>query len=111
MIHLKTPPYGKPLADLIHSGFKPNNSVYVFIGQQAWHMGRARSISNPCNVLVLPAYHCPTAYQWPVYQCDILIIDTGYPEIEYIEDLVFCLYSYGALVVRYLSPDLKLTIF
>jgi hypothetical protein len=111
MKNLKTPPYGKPLKDLIDSGYKPNNSVYLYSGQQAWERAKQRSISCPERLLILPPYHCPTIYHWPVKQCDILIIDTGFAEVEYIDDLVFCLYTEGASVVRSISPTHELTIF
>lgn len=111
MQHLKLPPYGKPLKDLIDKRFKPDNSIFLYIGREAWDRARKKLISHPNNVLVLPPYNCPTLYDWPVKQCDVLIIDCGYPEQDYIDDLVFCLYNADAEVVRYISPDHKLTVY
>lgn len=41
----------------------------------------------------------------------MLIIDTGYADKEYIEEIVYSLYKNGAEDVRFLCPELNLTIF
>lgn len=107
----KTAPYGKPLQDLINKGMKPNNSVNLFVGRKAWVKGKAFSISYPDRTLILPAFECPSVYSWPVNDCDILIIDTGYCEMDYLNDLAFYLYEHGAKIVRCVLPDYEIISF
>jgi hypothetical protein len=107
----KVPPYGKPLFSLQQKNLKPNNSVYIWLGNDAWQKGRNFSISMPTRTLIIPPWECPSFYHWPVKQCDILIFDTGYAELEYVEDLVICLYKAKADIVRFISPSNELTVY
>lgn len=101
----KLPPYGKPLASLLQSGFKPNNDVYVIIGKHAWKKAHGLSISYPQRVLCLPPYECPSVYEWPVKQCDILLVNTGYGHDDYAQDVAFYLYQQGASLVHTITRD------
>ena len=105
------PPYSKPLHDLQLTGHAPKNSVYIWIGNNAWIKGKSFSASQPTRNIVLPPWDAPEKYKWPVFECDILIQDTGYAELDYVTDLVFCLYQDGASIVRYVAPDFTLTVF
>ena len=108
---MKLPPYGKGLYDLIQQNLKPSNSVNLFIGTKAWDKGRAFSVSYPNRTLILPAWHDPYLYYWPVKDCDILIVDTGYANDDYIESLVISLYQHQAAIVRFIDPDMNLIVY
>jgi hypothetical protein len=107
----KIPPYGKPLYDLIKSGFKPNNDIKLFIGNKAWEKGKNFSISYPHNTLILPPWFSPQSYYWPVKQCDVLIFDTAFAKEEYIEELATSLYEQDANKVRFVNSDYELIVF
>lgn len=107
----KIPPYGKALYNLQKSGNPPTNSINIWIGLNAWKKGQAFVASYPSRTLVLPPWENPLEFYWPVNFCDVLIHDMGGAEEEYIEDLVFELYKCGADIVRYLAPNLTLSIY
>lgn len=107
----KIAPFGKPLNDLITSGNKPDNSVYLFMGENAWEKGRGSAVSRPTRTLILPPQESPHYYHWPVKDCDILIFDTSNSYESRVEELVACLFKDGAEIVRYVSSDFKLTVF
>lgn len=108
MVHKKFLPYSKPLADLIKTGYAPTNDVNVFIGMKAWNKGKIFALSYPQRTLVLPAWQNPSDYYWPVKECSILILDTGYAEPDYLYDLAACLYENEATIVRLIDTDFKL---
>lgn len=103
----KNVPYSKPLAELIKSGFAPNNDVNIFIGNDAWRKAGVFSISYPERTLALPPWHNPFHYYWPVRECSIIVCDTGYAEPDYLYDLAECLYEHGADKVHLITPDYK----
>jgi hypothetical protein len=107
---MKIPPFGKPLRDLIASGGKHDNDIYLFIGQKAWDRGKSSSISRPTRTLILPPGDSPLIYHWPVNGCDILLIETSPVDTDYIEHFVNTLFSYGSNIVRLMSNNLSLTI-
>jgi hypothetical protein len=111
MLRKKFLPYSKPLADLIKSGFAPSNDVNVFLGQNAWAKGKKFAVSYPERTLVLPPWENPSDFYWPVKECDVLVCDTGYAELDYLHDLALCLYESAASIVRMISPDFKITIY
>ena len=103
-------PYGKFLKELISSGKFPTNDVYLFIGDYSWP--KAKNFQNlRSGTLCLPPRHHPSQYEWPVMGCDILIGDTSESLPEYIEDIAYELFSYGANIVRYVSKEGLLTIY
>lgn len=107
----KLPPFGAKLAQLLSQGLKPSNDVYLFIGNKAWAKGNNSTLMRPTRTLILPPWLSASTYEWPVRQCDILIIDTGFAEPPYIEHLTYCLYKDGADIVRFVSPDFELTVY
>lgn len=107
----KLPPYGKPLFELQKNSCRPKDSIYLFIGNKAWQKGESFSISIPERLLILPPWNDPNEYHWPVKECDVLIFDTGYAEVSYIDDLAFNLYQHNAQIVRSVSPDFILTVY
>lgn len=107
----KIPPFGWPLFNLIKKGLRPKNDVLLFIGNYAFKKGRSFSINSPMRTLVLPPWLPSEHYYWPVKQCDVLIFDTGYAEINYVENIVCCLFKDEANVVRFISPNQNLTIY
>ena len=111
MLLKKFLPYSKPLSDLIKSGSAPSNDVNLFIGNHAWKKGASFSVMYPQRTLIIPPWNNPSNYYWPVFQCNILIFDTGYAEDDYLEDLIICLYENDASKVRMISPDFTLTVY
>lgn len=107
----RIPPYGRPLYFLIQKRQRPRNSVYLYVGAKAWTKGKISAELRPARTLVLPGYIDPSTYQWPVHDCDILIIDTGFCDQTYIEDLVRELFQAKAQIVRFVSPDYLLTVY
>lgn len=111
MLYKKSLPFSKPLTELIAKGYAPTNDVMIFIGNKAWRKGKSFSLSYPERTLALPPWHDPRDYHWPVQECDILIIDTGYPEIDYVNDLVSELYDADASIVRMITHENILKIY
>ncbi len=107
----KLPPFGKPLADLQAQGVAPKDSVNIFIGNKAWKKGENFSISYPTRTLIIPPWQSPSIYRWPVRDCDILIVDTGYAEPEYITTLAIELYKADAEIVRCITPSFKIVVY
>ena len=107
----KIPPYGKSLFELQKKGLKPNNSVYVWIGLNAWIKGRVFSNSMPNRTLVLPPWESAIKYDWPVKDCDVLIQASPYADQDYIEETVYYLYKHDAEIVRAVSGDFTLTVY
>lgn len=102
---MKIPPFGKPLYELIQSNHHPQNSIYIFIGKNAWQDGKSSSLNRIDRTLVLPPFDPPFLYHWPVNECDLLIYDSGGCEEEYIEEIAFCLLESQAEIVRCIAPD------
>lgn len=111
MFQKKFLPYSWPLTQLLKSGFAPSNDVNVFIGMDALRKGKVFSISYPERTLVLPPWHDPEIYHWPIVDCDMLIKDTGYADDDYLNDMAYCLYQNGANIVRLITPDFKFIVF
>lgn len=99
------PPYGKVLKSL-----NPTNDVFLFVGQHAWQKAKNFQLQRP-GTLCLPAYLDPFEFEWPVCGYDILVIDTGYCDQDYIETIAACLLSFEANIVRYVSLEGYLTIY
>lgn len=108
--NLAIPPYGSILRTKIANNDIPTNDVYLFVGNKSWQTAKDWQLQRPGS-LVLPLNKSPFEYEWPVNGCDILICDTSESMQHIIEDLVVCLYSFGAKIVRFISHDYKLTIF
>lgn len=104
-------PFSKPLSDLIDSGVAPSNDVNVFIGMHALKKSEAFAVSYPQRTIALPPWHNPLGYYWPVSECSILVIDTGYAEPDYLNDLAASLYEADATIVRMITPDFELKIY
>lgn len=102
---MKVPPYGKPLKALLQSGQLPDNSVYLYIGNQAWDKGKLSSYSRPTRTLILPPKYHPLLYDWPVSGCDILIIETSPLTETFIQELVSILFAFDADKAALISHD------
>ena len=111
LFYMKVPPYGKPLKALLEQGQLPSNDIYIYVGEYAWEKGKKSSQTKPDRTLVLPPKHPPEQYEWPIYGCDILIIETSLLDRSYIEDSVYVLFIYGAKQVIAISPDLQNTLY
>lgn len=99
-------PYGKVLLSIE----KPTNDIYLFIGRNAFYKAKKWQISRP-GTLCIPGYICPSSYSYSVQGHDILIFDTSYSDDQYINDVVYYLYQYGARKVRLVTSDFKLLTF
>jgi hypothetical protein len=108
---MKVPPYGRPLKTLLSCDLLLTNSVYLYIGENAWEDGKMSSICRPMRTLVLPPHTSPLLYEWPVYGCDIMIIETTLVPTTEIEHLVKVLFSYGATGVSLVSVDFSSTFY
>lgn len=107
----KLPPYGKNLFQLQQQGLKPNYTIFIWIGNNAWSMARHTIDIRPDRTLLIPPWECPTGFMWPVNGCRVLIVDTGWAEDAYLNDLTYCLYQGGAGIVFCNTPDSDLIIF
>lgn len=107
----KIPPYGKALFNLQQQGLKPQKTIFLWIGNNAWAKARDTADLRYDRTLLLPAWVCPTGFIWPVKGARVLIVDTGYAEPEYLNDLVFCLYQNGAEIIFCNTPDANLIVF
>jgi len=105
---MKLPPFGKYLENI--KEIACINSIYLFIGPNSFTKAKDWFNQRP-GTICLPPYDCPSLYRWPVKDCDILIIDTGFCESDYLNDIAYFLYLYGAVKVRCLLSDNKLLIF
>jgi len=108
---MKIPPYGKPLKELLQSGQKPSNSVYLYIGKDGWKKAENTFLSRPTRTMLLPNNHRASDYDWPVSGCDILIIETSPLTDQYIEDVVQTLFIQGAIKVTLISVDFSTVIY
>lgn len=106
---MKSPPFSKPLRELLQSGQSTDNSIYLYIGDYAWDKGKNSSIMRPSRTLILPPNESPLVYDWPVYGCDILLIETSLFDTDYIEHFVHLLLSYGATKVVLIAVNLLIT--
>lgn len=101
MERLQSPPYSKPLRELLFTGKRPKSHISLFTGYYAWQKGGDHAYHFPLTTLVLPPWLCPTTFRWPVKNCIILVIDTGYgTEDSYIFDLIKSLFRDGAYCVH-----------
>jgi hypothetical protein len=72
----KLPPYGREVADAVHTGKNPN--VYVFAGADAWkRASNRRDARGPGETMLLPPGEDPTAYRWPAVPGGVLIVAIG----------------------------------
>lgn len=102
---MKYPPFSKKIVDLLLKKEKITNSINLYIGCDAWRKGSVMHKSFPNFTMILPPYDSPLNYSWPVFNCDILIIDLGGCDEQYIQDLALQLFISHAASVRYISPS------
>ena len=102
---MKVPPFGKPLKELLCSGSLPNNSVWLYVGKNAWQAGKNTCLSRPTRTLVLPPNASPLEYDWPVNGCSIVLVETAFVFTVQIEHLINILFSYEATGVALISAD------
>ena len=108
---MRTPPFGKPLQQLLSKGVRPSNSIYFYVGYHAWDKGKMSSISRPERTLILPLEKSVLDYDWPVNECEILMIETSQLKTEYLENVAHVLLSEGADKVVLISLNLLPTIY
>ncbi len=103
------PPYGQRLQAYLQQGLIPKNSIFLFLGLQAWQ--KAKAFNNTQVVLLLPPNHSPYNYQWPVQKCSVLAFDTGGLAPNTIEQTAHALLLAGALSVHMVLFDYRLIIY
>jgi len=112
MIPIKTkplPPYGQKLQAYLQKGFKPKNSIFLFLSFKAWE--KAKAFNQSQVVLLLPADRSPYDYCWPVQGCSVLAFDTGGLEPNTIEQTAHALLLAGALSVHIILFDNRLVVY
>ena len=95
----------------ISKGYKPKDTIKIFIGTRAWQEAKEALEDYPVSTLVLPPWDCPKLYKWPVMQCSVIIKDTAGAEKDYLRDLAICLYRGGAETVSAIKLDQSITIY
>ena len=114
---MKLVPYSKALLKKVSRGLAPPEFVFLWVGDYASENAESLSTLIPDRTLLLPttsmlpSWLSPFDYIWPVKLCRILIVDTSGIKKESIQELVYWLYKNGAIDVRYLCPDLNLTVY
>lgn len=109
----KLPPFGKNLVARLTTGQPLTNDIFIFIGgsdasqraKSCWYGGNAALSFHP--------YDDPKQYKWPVDKQSVLMFDLSLRglEIKTLKLLALALLDYGAIIVRYVSPDFKITEF
>lgn len=108
---MQLPPFAKPLYDLHMKGQIPLCGVWLFLGKDSWAKGKAFSISYPARVLAIPPWNSALTYYWPVRDCDILMVDTGFSNDDYLDEVASCIYEFDAKIVRLITFDNALIIY
>jgi len=108
--NIKIPPFGWPLYKIQKAGRRPANSVCLFIGHKAWKDAKSFAEVYPKRTLMIPPYLSANEFFWPVKGCDILIFDSGWGGVDYVDEIVERLYKDGARIVRSVCYENKLTV-
>lgn len=114
---MKLVPYSKALLKKVAKGNPPSEFIFLWVGDHALENAERLCAFLPDRTLLFPitsslsSWVSPFDYIWPVKLCRILIVDTSGIEKGAIEELVYWLYENGALDVRYLCPNLILTVY
>lgn len=98
----KLPPFGKIQ--------RVQSEIFIFIGRNAWKKASSFQAQRP-GTLCLPAYISPYDFNWPIKDSDITIFDTSWCSDDYIEDVVKCLFVYGANKIAFINSDYQFFIF
>ena len=109
-MRLNLPPFGKTLLEWQKQGVRPQNSVYLHAGYNAYARA-AKAQASRLGTICLPPYEDPSGFFWPVWSCDVLIFDRGFSDPEYLNDLAYYLYKCKAAIVRCVTSDFDLLIF
>ncbi len=73
--HHRLPPFGRALDAVLKAGRKPGNSVFCFVGSEAWPIAKFHDRYQA--VLLLPPDENPSQYRWPVTGLDCLVARIG----------------------------------
>lgn len=103
MFKKKLPPYGAPILSAIEQGLTPINDIYLFCGRNAWHKATGMNKQRP--TLCLPPWEDPSIFDWPVKNCDILILDTGGSDQDYIDAIAASLFACKASIIRVVTSE------
>ena len=61
--------------------------------------------------MVLPYDTDPSLYSWPVKDCSILLIDTGFLSIDDVEKIAYCLLCADAVIVSAILANNQLVVY
>lgn len=106
---LPLPPFGKEAALLLSYGVQPRNDIFIFAGLNGWH--KAQACKDRQIVLCLPYGKDPANYSWPVKDCPVLLIDTGFLSITDIEKFAYILLCAHAEIVRVMLSINKMVVY
>ena len=102
---MKTPPYGKQIAERLRFRNDPDHLV-VCIGMDNWRRAKEwNNAPNDCPAMVQPADTDPRGYVWPVRDQLVVIDVAAGPTDEQVRDLAVVLLEYGAETVTVYSRD------
>lgn len=107
------PPFGRILSAKLTDGYKPNNNIYLYFGEDAWGFGKTMRKFH--DLLILPPENNnPNAFNWgSVNGLSVLAIDTSTDGSGFllIELLAYELLKYGATVVTIILACKQLLIY
>lgn len=96
------PPFGTLLNQAIKLGVKPEYSIYIFCGKDAWQEARTW-IKKSGIALCLPADDSPIEYNWIADDLRFVIYDTGEVAKYTLRELALLLLKKGAKSVTIFS--------
>lgn len=104
MSKLKLPPYGAYLRNLLASGQKPTKSPWIYCGMNAWKKVNHHQYINQFKTsMCLPPWESGLAFLWPVAGLELVVVDTGGCDDDYLEELMCALLRDGARHVALLT--------
>lgn len=107
-MQLRNKPFA-PYGDLLHllrkQNITPNYAVYLYCGRYAIAEAR-RMLASGQLCLCLPPGTNINDYQWPIYELNVILFDTGEMTAKELESLTFALLAQGAKQVCLYREDL-----
>jgi hypothetical protein len=95
------PPFGDHLNSMVLAG-KPSLIAIVFMGNLSWKAAESFQEHFPCT-MCLPPKTSPYRYRWPLYQCEVYLVDTGRSSNDFVRQCVACFFGHGARLIHYFS--------
>ena len=99
---MKLPPGADYLADQVRQGHP--EIVIIFMGKDAFNRAIHLKPYLP-TTLYFPLYESPYNYRWPVFGCEIYLVDTQISKLSFIQTCAICFFSFGATKINYISRN------